>query len=331
MQAAGGSMNEMSQLLGRLRMAYRDMTAAERNSPLGEATRKNIGLLDSKMKKLDASIGNYQRNVGNYGGAFTPLQYQVQQVARELPSLTMSLRQFFLAISNNLPMLIDEVHRARIANEALLASGQKGVPVWKQLLKSIVSWQTALVVGITLVTAYGKEIGNFFSQLFGGTPKMRAATQMFGDVTKAVSENSKTLANNLLRYKALQREWKAMQGRADEQRKWIKENQSEFTKLGISIQDADDAQSAFVENSPKVIEALKQQAKAAAARELAIEQYQKAIKERNNAETSREKARNARETQEFGAGGYVASAAQMSSSHTGMTVADYAEQRARVF
>src|SRR5699024_5898968 len=93
----------------------------------------------------------------------------------------------------------------------------------------------------------------------------------------------------------------------------------------------DDAQSAFVENSPKVIEALKQQAKAAAARELAIEQYQKAIKERNNAETSREKARNARETQEFGAGGYVASAAQMSSSRTGMTVADYAEQRARVF
>lgn len=331
MQAAGGSMNEMSQLLGRLRMAYRDMTAAERNSPLGEATRKNIGLLDSEMKKLDASIGNYQRNVGNYGGAFTPLQYQVQQVARELPSLTMSLRQFFLAISNNLPMLIDEVHRARIANEALLASGQKGVPVWKQLLKSIVSWQTALVVGITLVTAYGKEIGNFFSQLFGGTPKMRTATQMFGDVNKAVSENSKTLADNLLRYKELQREWKAMKGGADEQRKWIKENQSEFTKLGISIQDADDAQSAFVENSPKVIEALKQQAKAAAARELAIEQYQKAIKERNNAETSREKARNARETQEFGAGGYVASAAQMSSSRTGMTVADYAEQRARVF
>ena len=331
MQAAGGSMNEMSQLLGRLRMAYRDMTAAERNSPLGEATRKNIGLLDSEMKKLDASIGNYQRNVGNYGGAFTPLQYQVQQVARELPSLTMSLRQFFLAISNNLPMLIDEVHRARIANEALLASGQKGVPVWKQLLKSIVSWQTALVVGITLVTAYGKEIGNFFSQLFGGTPKMRTATQMFGDVNKAVSENSKTLADNLLRYKELQREWKAMKGGADEQRKWIKENQSEFTKLGISIQDADDAQSAFVENSPKVIEALKQQAKAAAARELAIEQYQKAIKEWNNAKTSRKKARNARETQEFGAGGYVASAAQMSSSRTGMTVADYAEQRARVF
>lgn len=57
-----------------------------------------------------------------------------------------------------------------------------------------------------------QEIGNFFSQLFGGTPKIRTATQMFGDVNKAVSENSKTLADNLLRYKELQREWKAMKG-----------------------------------------------------------------------------------------------------------------------
>lgn len=177
MQAAGGSMNEMSQLLGRLRMAYRDMTAAERNSPLGEATRKNIGLLDSEMKKLDASIGNYQRNVGNYGGAFTPLQYQVQQVARELPSLTMSAQQFFLAISNNLPMLADELSRARREYKNLKAEGKDGVPVWKQLLKSIASWQTLLVVGITAVTAYGKEIGNFFKKLFTGKKQVDALTK----------------------------------------------------------------------------------------------------------------------------------------------------------
>lgn len=277
MQAAGGSMNEMSQLLGRLRMAYRDMTAAERNSPLGEATRKNIGLLDSEMKKLDASIGNYQRNVGNYGGAFTPLQYQVQQVARELPSLTMSIQQFFLAISNNLPMLIDEVHRARIANEALLASGQKGVPVWKQLLKSIVSWQTALVVGITLVTAYGKEIGNFFSQLFGATPKMRTMTQMFGDVNKAISSSAKPLAENIVRYRELQREWNNLKGKADEQLTWIKENQTEFGNLGVAINDANDAQIAFVSNSDAMITALREQARAAAARNLAVAQNEKII------------------------------------------------------
>lgn len=277
MQAAGGSMNEMSQLLGRLRMAYRDMTATERKSPMGEATRKNIGLLNSEMKKLDASIGNYQRNVGNYASGFSPLQFQVQQVARELPSLTMSLQQFFLAISNNLPMLIDEIQQARIANEALRASNEKGIPVWKQLLKSIVSWQTLLIVGITLVTAYGKEIGNFFSQIFGAAPKMRTTTQMFGDVNKAISSSAKPLAENLVRYRELQREWNNLKGKADEQLTWIKENQTEFGNLGVAINDANDAQIAFVSNSNAVITALREQARAAAARDLAVSQYEKII------------------------------------------------------
>lgn len=276
MQAAGGSMNEMSQLLGRLRMAYRDMTALERNSAFGEQTRKNIKLLDNELKQLDASIGNHQRNVGNYA-VFTPLQYQVQQVARELPSLTVSLQQFFLAISNNLPMLIDEVQRARIANEALMASGQKGVPVWKQLLKSVASWQTLLVVGITVVTAYGKEIGNFFSQIFGAAPKMRTTTQMFGDVNKAISSSAKPLAENLVRYRELQREWNNLKGKADEQLTWIKENQTEFGNLGVAINDANDAQIAFVSNSNAVITALREQARAAAARDLAVSQYEKII------------------------------------------------------
>ena len=329
--SAVGSIANMRAELNRLYLAYDNMSKARREGIVGQNTLKSIEKLRAEIAALEGQTGRFKREVGHYATAFSPLSFQVQQVARELPSLTMSAQQFFLAISNNLPMLADELSRARREYKNLKAEGKDGVPVWKQLLKSIASWQTLLVVGITVVTAYGKEIGNFFSQLFGGTPKIRTATQMFEDVNKAVSENSKTLADNLLRYKELQREWKAMKGGADEQRKWIKENQSEFTKLGISIQDADDAQSAFVENSPKVIDALKQQAKAAAARELAIEQYQKAIKERNKAETSREKARNARETQEFGAGGYVASAAQMSSSRTGMTVADYAEERARVF
>lgn len=306
--AANGSYDEGAQLLERLRMTYRRLGEDVQKSPLGVEMLRNIELLDAKVKKADASMGNFQRNVGNYASGFSPLQFQVQQVARELPSLTMSLQQFFLAISNNIPMLIDEIQRARIANEALLASGQKGVPVWKQLLKSIVSWQTLLVVGITLVTAYGKEIGNFFSQLFGGTPKIRTATQMFGDVNKAVSENSKTLADNLLRYKELQREWKAMKGGADEQRKWIKENQSEFTKLGISIQDADDAQSAFVKNSNELTNALKQQAKASAARDLATNQYQKAIEAEMKAEKKRRKAQDIRENDRLGFSGFISTA-----------------------
>lgn len=166
-QAASGSMNEMAQSLSKARIAYRNLTEEERNSPFGQELLKSIQKTDSKIKEFDASIGNHQRNVGNYAGGFNTLQYSVQLVARELPSLTMSLSQFFLAISNNIPILSDEIIKAKNANAALRAEGKKGVPVWKQLISSVFSWQTALVVGITVITAYGKEISNFFKSLFG--------------------------------------------------------------------------------------------------------------------------------------------------------------------
>ena len=166
-QAASGSMNEMAQSLSKARIAYRNLTEEERNSPFGQELLKSIQKTDSKIKEFDASIGNHQRNVGNYAGGFNTLQYSVQLVARELPSLTMSLSQFFLAISNNIPILSDEIIKAKNANAALRAEGKKGIPVWKQLISSVFSWQTALVVGITVITAYGKEITNFFKSLFG--------------------------------------------------------------------------------------------------------------------------------------------------------------------
>lgn len=166
-QAASGSMNEMAQSLSKARIAYRNLTEEERNSPFGQELLKSIQKTDSKIKEFDASIGNHQRNVGNYAGGFNTLQYSVQQVARELPSLTMSLSQFFLAISNNVPILSDEIIKAKNANAALRAEGKKGIPVWRQLISSVFSWQTALVVGITVITAYGKEISNFFKALFG--------------------------------------------------------------------------------------------------------------------------------------------------------------------
>ena len=90
----------------------------------------------------------------------------VQQIARELPAATMGLNMFFLAISNNLPVLTDEIKRAKAANEELKASGQSTVPVWRQLISSIFSWQTALMVAITVLSMYGKEIASWVGSLF---------------------------------------------------------------------------------------------------------------------------------------------------------------------
>ncbi|WP_417121194.1 hypothetical protein [Phocaeicola plebeius] len=104
------------------------------------------------------------------------LKMQFSQVARELPSLAMGPQMFILAISNNLPMLADAISDVRKQNELLAASGKKGVPVWKQLGKALLSPQTALIALISLGVVYGKEIGNWVKNL-GKVKKELSETQ----------------------------------------------------------------------------------------------------------------------------------------------------------
>ena len=165
--AVVGSMNELSQSLARMRSAYRALNEEERNSPFGQNLLKSIQDADAKIKELDASIGNHQRNVGNYQGAFNGLNMSVQQIVRELPSARNGINMFFLAISNNVPVMADQIKLTKEFNKEMKAAGKEPVPIWRQLVSSLLSWQTAMMVGITLLTIYGKDIANWVKSLFG--------------------------------------------------------------------------------------------------------------------------------------------------------------------
>ncbi|MCM0301254.1 hypothetical protein J8K92_21925 [Bacteroides fragilis] len=96
---------------------------------------------------------------------FDGLGMSFQQIARELPSLAMGPQMFFLAISNNLPIFTDQLAIARKEYEALTASGQKATPVWKQVLRSMFSWQTAMMVLISLSIVYAKDMADWCKRL----------------------------------------------------------------------------------------------------------------------------------------------------------------------
>ena len=187
--AAATSMNALSQSLARMRMTYRELTEEERNSPFGQELLASIQQADAKIKQLDATIGNHQRNVGNYASGWNGLSMSIQQIGRELPSLAMGWNTFFLAISNNLPILTDEIKRAKDEYNALKAAGQQATPVWKQVASSLLSWQTALTVGITLLTMYGSEIIDWVSGLFkakDGTAELTEATKRMNTAISGV-------------------------------------------------------------------------------------------------------------------------------------------------
>jgi hypothetical protein len=285
---AATSMNGLSQSLSRMKIAYRELTEEERKSPFGKELLASINQADAKIKELDATIGNHQRNVGNYASGWNGLNMSVQQIVRELPAATMGLNMFFLAISNNLPILTDEIKRAKIANEELKKSGQKGVPVWKQLVSSLFSWQTAMMVGITVLSMYGKEIVEWTSNLFKSKDAILSTEEAMEKVNESLEKNNGSYGSNILSVKKLSSEWKKLSSQK-EQLQWINDNKTEFDKLGISINGVKDAENAFVKNTSAIIEAFKLRAKATAAQKLAADEYEKALVKRNEAETKQNK------------------------------------------
>ena len=82
---AESSMDQMNAQLGYLRDTYRKLSQEERdNIAIGGELRKAINQLDDALKMHDKSIGNNQRNVGNYDIANKNLRTVLMEVKQDL-------------------------------------------------------------------------------------------------------------------------------------------------------------------------------------------------------------------------------------------------------
>lgn len=150
----------------------------------------------AKTQAIDIDTEAVTRKTNN-------LKMQFSQVARELPSLAMGPQMFILAISNNLPMLADAISDVRKQNELLAASGQKGVPVWKQLASSIFSWQTALVTAISLGIVFGKDIANWVKNLGKANKELSETQKLQQAVNTSHREGGKAASEESAKLKIL--------------------------------------------------------------------------------------------------------------------------------
>lgn len=150
----------------------------------------------AKTQAIDIDTEAVTRKTNN-------LKMQFSQVARELPSLAMGPQMFILAISNNLPMLADAIADVRKQNELLAASGQKGVPVWKQLAKSVFSWQTALVAAISLGIVYGKDIMDWVKNLGKANKELSETQKLQQAVNTSHREGGKAASEESAKLKIL--------------------------------------------------------------------------------------------------------------------------------
>lgn len=146
---------------------------------------------EAKLRNEAKALGAELKNLGSNPGVqiqkrqFDGLGNSINQISRELPAFTYSAQTGFMAISNNIPILADEIARLKAKNDELIASGQKAVPVWKQVVKGLFSWGTALSLGVTLITIYGKEIGQWVTSLFKGKDALDAQKVSVDALNKA--------------------------------------------------------------------------------------------------------------------------------------------------
>ena len=310
--AASDSLVALRKQLSLLNAEYDRLSATDRKATVGTNLQKQIQALNTEISSAEQATGRYQRNVGNYASSWNGLSVSVQQVARELPSLAVGWNTFFLAISNNLPMLADELKKAAAEYKAFkmaVAAGNNDVakvaPVWKQLITSIFSWQTALVAAITLLSVYGKDIIEWTKKLFGAGEAIKNTKQLQDELNQSFSKNSGELSKLIIQFKSYQRQWKELAGNLQEQQKFIEENKDAFDSMGVSIKSVRDAENLFVDNTDNFINSLKLRAQATAAQDLATEEYKKAIQKEIEADKIREKASETRKKQEIDATGVI--------------------------
>lgn len=287
---------QLEQELAALQERFRQAMAAGTNT---DAQMADIQALQGVVRQLKTELQGLEEQKKKTGS--TPLmkddpapkldnvRMSMQQIARELPSLAMGPQMFFLAISNNIPMFTDALGLARKEYEALTKAGKKATPVWKQVLSSLFSWQTAMAALITLSVVYGKEIGGWVKSLFGVKDAALSAAKAQEKVNESFRNSSSDVAEQVTLVRSLSERWKELGDNMADKKQFITENKKEFGKLGVEVGNVNDAENLLVDNTDVFIGAMILRAEAAAAFKLATEQTEKALKKQNEIEARRKK------------------------------------------
>lgn len=207
------------------------------NTEAGKKLVKETAEIYAAMDKYQKSTGKHTLSVGNYKQAFDGLGFSISQVARELPSLAISANTFFLAISNNIPMVIDEIQKLRAANEAAAKAGEAQVSITGKLVKSLFSFNTVMVLILTAFSIWGKDITNWIGSLFKGKTTVDQLKRSTTDLKDAVLEAGKSAVNESVRLNILYKAATDSTRSQNERLKAVKELKKEYPEYLKNLSD----------------------------------------------------------------------------------------------
>ena len=153
-KSATGSYNQLYAQYNLIKNVLNAMSTEMRNAEgVGKLWEAEALRIMNAMKGMQEATGKHTLSVGDYTKAFNGLSIATQQVLREMPTLANSMQQFFIAISNNVPIFVDNLMAVQKATGSWVTA-MKGV------LTSLFSWQTALLVVLTILPKIAQAIHN---------------------------------------------------------------------------------------------------------------------------------------------------------------------------
>lgn len=200
--------NTYKALEAQLQALQREAEELGARSFLGTATqdeKKRLAELTVQIDELSTGLAKIDNQIGRAGRnnmSYTRQLFSLQQVLRETPSLAYGFSTFISAISNNIPILADDIKRLSEENKRLAASGQKTQSVWKSVAASFFSWQTLLLAGISIIAIYANEIAKFIVELFRSEEANRRAyiaSKEYGELQDKLAKSTENLTKAFIK------------------------------------------------------------------------------------------------------------------------------------
>lgn len=286
-QAIGQLKSELTDLQQKLKAALSEGINTDKQAAEIQALTGVVNQLTDELEKLKQA--KKQNNATPIIGddpapKMNNIKMSMAQIARELPAITMGPQMFFLAISNNIPLLQDALSSARKEFDDLTAAGKTATPVWKQVAKAIVSPQAAIAVGITLLTVYGDEIVSFAKKMLSGKKEVISMKEAVENLNEEFNNNATDLAKSVTTVKNLSKEYRNLGDDMNAKKEFITKNKEEFDKLDVSINNVADADKLLINSTDAYIEAMSLRAEATAAYNLQVEAQEELIKKQRATE-----------------------------------------------
>ena len=182
------SYDSLVRTMSQLTKAWRATGDEAERARLGE----QILEINTQLKNLDASRGNFQRNVGNYSSAFDGMNSSMGEVIKKFPSLNSGIESFIGGLSESLPQLIESISTLKEGVQEAVENGAKGVTVGGQIIKSLFSMNTVLLI---VMSALQLIIANWdkISKLWKDPSPQEKAEEAIEAMNKAIERQQNLL------------------------------------------------------------------------------------------------------------------------------------------